>query len=67
MSQSTQPSGTILTDADLLALREFATANGSQWRRRLRAIWDTGTDTEWQRRLRNVVGPRGLAFLKPLG
>lgn len=58
-----QHSGACLPPEVLLELYEYAQANGSRWRSRLREEWFQGGDV--LRYLRNAVGPSRLHRIKP--
>lgn len=44
------------------ALRDFAKANGRNWKAKLRELWASGKDADepYLRQARNRIGPRGL-------
>jgi hypothetical protein len=54
-----------VSDEDWREIKQYAKANGTRWRAKLRAEWDAGSDEGWKRRLRNTVGPNRLAKVKP--
>jgi hypothetical protein len=42
------------------ALRQFAKANGRNWRAKLSALWLSGKDDAGLRLARNIFGPSGI-------
>lgn len=54
-----------VSDEDWREIKQYAQANGTRWRAKLRAEWDAGSDEGWKRRLRNNLGPNRLAKVKP--
>jgi hypothetical protein len=62
-----------LTDEHMAALRQWAKRQGSTWRLKLRHAWECGTltnhtsaaDAELLQQVRDIIGPSGLAAVKP--